>query len=1382
MARQYLKKKILLAGKSDGELFKRTFTIVKKISEGSSVICYESYHETSGRGILKEFYPEDAYSLERNKDGQLVHTEGFEAAEERFAAMEKNYIVPYNELLKIKKNKNNRDLSTFIPAFEIYHGCNKDGEVVGSTYIWTPDPKLETFESICKEIHKHPTKNPEHKLVMVLSAIESLTKCICALHEAELIHRDIKPSNFGFVKRASETLTQTISLFDVNTICSVYDDSEEVVGTPGFMEPESGYLPINNQTDIYSIGATLFYAIIVSDEMREKEYCYSDEMYKSLREYVENSELISTCENNSHPRLKNLLIHILEKSLAKRNYRYDNCEELIEDIEKAIYYLLPSELSKKSMAREQWVLQNIEDLSTKSDLSSLINYHLYKNPLYKYVRENNSSLNVMIVGFGNYGQKILDACLQLGQMPLKKLRVTVLTEELTDRDIYLSERPALKDFFSINCLETDDPTSYGTIIFEEVSTLREEKSDNYKVIKSVIKKNYDDNEVNYFCIALENDELNYKTAKAIGNGLSKTDDKAVVTFIQQKRKKRARYIDMLKPIYICDSLEKDLLYKEIERMAFNAHLIWQRDLNIDFNTVKKNFKKKYNHISCIANVLFMKYKLYGIGIDLDKVSCLEAARIFTESGLINDRQKNNLKDQLVYAEHKRWIVEKLCLGWDKLDKEEACLKGITKDERKKKHVCLVRSEPNQLLTQKFNSNGSFQKWDNATDEELSQLDDLDRLSVDLHRIYCRQADKLKRENVLNGYVISSIRSLVSDDKKLFATFQEWYSCIKELWNGDRSKVVVYESMKESLLKEVDNYHSENKNTIRGQIKLFDSLICPLLNSLRYTDYKQLDLAYIDNIPFMLTYTENINLFIPYSDGNNTALFSNLAAAILVNPKKLIYLCYIEHKLDIVNIKNNLNYLLGFMNKKNMRAFIDFVFICNSKNSDYITKDDELEIKENCKNRIRNIKIIWIDKVVEISDKLIDYFNGQKKYGKILAVEKNDSKISYLLFGADLYSKVPSYEFDLNTMSFVDVNGCQELAYINKNPHISVADMMSISLSTSDSCNQPEFYMDYKKLWARYRKKTSTWKMLCRLLKNYANTNDIITKLVLTKDKCEEQELKYYLPYTCFETVKKIISFLKENGAIESESMVSMYTTSSLEVIIKDKMGNKEKYDCIFSNVYKLMGENDLTMFYNDRSHEVLFVFDDLMVSCLDIPANNELVQLFDFFSENGYLINTTIYQNKISFTYATRRIKELFTTEGKMLEIYVYHKLKELGKFDDVVSSFEIDWENTALKNEFDCIVTKGFRTIFIECKARTELEQDFYYKLSSLAEHFGINSTVVLVADTEEKKDTEVSKKNSIQRQRGNMMNVITIWKNEEISNIGHTLLKIINGKYVDA
>ena len=54
--RQYLRKtSLLLCGESDGSVFKRSFHIVKKISEGASSICYEAYHGKSGRGILKEF-------------------------------------------------------------------------------------------------------------------------------------------------------------------------------------------------------------------------------------------------------------------------------------------------------------------------------------------------------------------------------------------------------------------------------------------------------------------------------------------------------------------------------------------------------------------------------------------------------------------------------------------------------------------------------------------------------------------------------------------------------------------------------------------------------------------------------------------------------------------------------------------------------------------------------------------------------------------------------------------------------------------------------------------------------------------------------------------------------------------------------------------------------------------------------------------------------------------------------------------------------------------------------------------------------------------------------------------------------------------------------
>jgi serine/threonine protein kinase len=87
-------------------------------------------------------------------------------------------------------------------------------------------------------------------LVTVLSAIESLAKCICALHSADMIHRDIKPFNFGFIKRGNETLTQTLSMLDINSICSVYGKDDGAVGTEWYLEPEAGFKVANNQTDI----------------------------------------------------------------------------------------------------------------------------------------------------------------------------------------------------------------------------------------------------------------------------------------------------------------------------------------------------------------------------------------------------------------------------------------------------------------------------------------------------------------------------------------------------------------------------------------------------------------------------------------------------------------------------------------------------------------------------------------------------------------------------------------------------------------------------------------------------------------------------------------------------------------------------------------------------------------------------------------------------------------------------------------------------------------------------------------------------------------------------------------------------------------------------
>jgi hypothetical protein len=76
-------------------------------------------------------------------------------------------------------------------------------------------------------------------------------------------------------------------------------------------------------------------------------------------------------------------------------------------------------------------------------------------------------------------------------------------------------------------------------------------------------------------------------------------------------------------------------------------------------------------------------------------------------------------------------------------------------------------------------------------------------------------------------------------------------------------------------------------------------------------------------------------------------------------------------------------------------------------------------------------------------------------------------------------------------------------------------------------------------------------------------------------------------------------------------------------------------------------------------------------------------------------------------------------------------------------------------------------------------LDAQFYYKLSGLANCFGINAKAVLIADTEEDEDDETACVNSMQRARGDMMGVVTIWKKTDISNIGNTLMRVLNGKY---
>ena len=63
------------------------------------------------------------------------------------------------------------------------------------------------------------------------------------------------------------------------------------------------------------------------------------------------------------------------------------------------------------------------------------------------------------------------------------------------------------------------------------------------------------------------------------------------------------------PICMSAKIKSEPLFNDIERMAFNAHLIWENSLNIDLNESYKKFKEPYNYEASLANAISIKYKL-----------------------------------------------------------------------------------------------------------------------------------------------------------------------------------------------------------------------------------------------------------------------------------------------------------------------------------------------------------------------------------------------------------------------------------------------------------------------------------------------------------------------------------------------------------------------------------------------------------------------------------------------------------------------------------------------------------------------------------------------------------------------------------------------------
>lgn len=919
-----------------------------------------------------------------------------------------------------------------------------------------------------------------------------------------------------------------------------------------------------------------------------------------------------------------------------------------------------------------------------SNAIARIQYHLFRHPLYEGA--DSDTLHVFLFGLGQYGTEFLDAALQSGQIIDRRLCVTVFSDRIAeDKQQYADrERPALKDFFDIDRPLTEG--SYGAVSFRQLQ-FTFDAAENEELILQALCEDESADKVNYVFAALGDDELNYSAAKA---AKELTPDHCVVSFpvVDNAFCQLAEDEGMI-PIEVTQPIEEDPIFPIINNMAFNCHTIWKKEPDFDYDKEKNGEEYLSLRKSCVQNVLAIKSKLHSMGIALTEEDLCDIDRLTGIAARFEEEKSNQeLFDKLVWIEHRRWVTEYICNGYTRLDVKD-CPVGATRDRAKKKHLCIVKSDPTGTLAQLPKS-----RWDDKNILQDTSLDELERMSVSLHQHYREQSKTRFTQALIHkkyfGDIHESIEAVKNKHPQLFkgtaAAFNDYKNCVYDIVNGEHEKVYIYPTLLDALCNSIDEVIESAPTdanlklalcTIKEGLERFDKNFAVVRCAEEYRDFKKDDIGLVDNIPAILTLSDSVHLIVPFTYGDGDEEFGNIAAAAIINPKKVTFIRFVGEKSEYTAIRNTMNHICEFSHKKLLRTKFELLVIhlpnaapgpsfLNS--SEYRVTPKLLEDEFALPERLREV-------IGELTQEEAQSYLEKRK----------SSYVSGVIAGAGIYQEFRSYEFFLSSRSFATLSGEIPFRFIRKKRFLRVSDQASF-INSAGTASHPDYLNEYQTLWRIY------------------------------------------------------------NGSVKPEKG-------------QKAIHNKDGWKQLADKLQKCKGD----------------AADPLKIKNLQLGSNSDTAQktaeenVLREMKRHHYILGLQIEQDRASFTFASEKYKTLMEKGGNMLEFYVYHHTKLNGNFDDVVNSFQIEWQSSSRSNEFDIIATRGYSTLVIECKATEKMDKSYLFKLSSLTKLFGINAKAVIIADS-----VKVGKSKEWEEEC-ELYHINFIHRKEDIDNIGKVLSKII-------
>ena len=153
--------------------------------------------------------------------------------------------------------------------------------------------------------------------------------------------------------------------------------------------------------------------------------------------------------------------------------------------------------------------------------------------------------------------------------------------------------------------------------------------------------------------------------------------------------------------------------------------------------------------------------------------------------------------------------------------------------------------------------------------------------------------------------------------------------------------------------------------------------------------------------------------------------------------------------------------------------------------------------------------------------------------------------------------------------------------------------------------------------------------------------------------------------------------------------------------------------------------------YYDSKSQLFIGPSTLLNNSILLYANKRIMRRL---AEAGALIELVMDGENVSFRFKNGFIKELLTTVGMCLELYIYMCAKKSGYYDDVEMSVVFDWDGVIhtsyndTVNEIDVVMTKGLSSAFVSCKSARPDTRDLY-EISYLASRFGGRHATAVLA-----------------------------------------------------